>query len=752
MTTAASPEGAMTPPTAPPDRLRLAIIGGGPLCVYALERLVARLSAAPGVDAPGRGLRIDIFERSGRFGAGEVNSDRQPATSLLNRIAAQIGFSADESNHRLSALLPRATRPTFHEWTQHRLRETGDPAYALGPMSIPPRRLHGEALAEMFAAHVAALAAFGVEVHAHAAEVIDLVPSSDDAMVLRARCADGDDGLDVDRVLLATGNAASFARAPPSQPDAGGPCRIAQAYPLQQQLDARVVAPGTDVAIRGLGLTAVDVMLHLTEGRGGRFEAVATAEPALRYVACGREPRRIVAFSPSGMLPCCRAQNFKLLDPALAYRGVFFTHDAIARLRRVRGVPMSLPDGDTALQLDFEADALPLVVLELARAYYLTLLGPAFDERAVAEAMPVYESFFDADGAVGLRGEVAIDALLAPLQTAFAAACRQLDPSDRTLASDDAVSASQRDAMRDAFDAVLFAPALPGRPQPGDLPAVRPESSPWGHPQALSEHRFDWRCLFHPLRDPRFAGSGDPPVAEPAWRSRLLAFVRQDLRNARQGNLRNPLKAACDGVMRDLRGVFGALVDRGGLHASSHASFLDGFMRTYHRLSNGAGIEAIEKTLALIDAGLVDLDVGPGASVATDAEGFVVSGPRTGATRRASVLIEGRLPAFDAADPVEPLYANLLRRGLVRRWTNPGRAPDADFVPGGLDLSPRFHPYDAAGREDARLTAMGTPAEGQRLLQSAAARPHCDSEVFNRLDIWASDILDALPPSRFPGI
>jgi hypothetical protein len=644
----AAPGAATTQPLPSQNRLRLAIVGGGPLCVYALERLVARLSAIADSDADeaaaGRGLRIDIFERSGRFGAGEVNSDRQPRTSLLNRVAAQIGFSAGDSSRRLSSFFPNPPRPTFHEWAQRRFRDTGDPAYALGPMSIPPRRLHGEALAEAFAGHVAALAGFGVEVRTHAAEVVDLAPSPQDAMALRATCEDIDIGpVDVDRVLLATGNAASFARRPSSWiADDDGPRRIAQAYPLQQQLDLRTVPADTAVAIRGLGLTAVDVFLHLTEGRGGRFETVSPSDPALRYVVCGCEPQRIVAFSPSGMLPCCRAQNFKLLDPALAYSGVFFTPDAVARLREVRGVPMRLRDGDTVRQLDFEADALPLVVLELARAYYLTLLGPEFDARAFAETSTVYEAFLDADASVALRGEAAIDALLAPLQTAFASACRVLDASggDVVAADDiaaDDVYAIHRDAMRTAFDAVLFAPALSGRARADDLPATRPAKSPWGHPLSLPEHRFDWRRLFYPLRDPPMTDVGEPSLAKNAWRSGLIAFVRQDLRNARQGNLRNPIKAACDGVLRDLRSVFGALVDHGGLHAASHAAFLDGFMRTYHRLSNGAGIEAIEKTLALIDAGLVDLDVGPGASVAVDAEGFVVSGPRTGG--------KGRVPA-----------------------------------------------------------------------------------------------------------
>ncbi len=738
--------------------LRLAIIGGGPLCVYALERISAQLATQPHA---GLALAIDVFERSGRFGAGEVNSDQQPLTSLLNRVSAQIGFAADESNRGVDALLPVGERPNFHAWAQARLRATGDPAYALAPGSIPPRRLHGYALVDMFHRHVAQLRAAGVSLHLHAAEVTDIVPADrPQAQTAPAAgataafsivCAQRDiPAIMVDRILLATGNAASFARHAEadsnidSDPDSIDQHRIAQAYPLQQQLVEARVPAGATIALRGLGLTAVDAFLYLSEGRGGRFEPVAppAAHPfdrPLRYRASGREPRRMLGFSPSGMLPCCRPDNFKLLDQQLSYRGVYFNHEAIAQLRAARGVPMRMGDGRELLQLDFNADVLPLVMLELARAYYLTLFGSGFDTVAVAATKPRYREFL-ADARCS--GDEAMVHLLQPTRALFDHACLALETERAEESAALAPTlAPHLPTIRAAFAAVLFAP---DDADPFGHPASSAQSSslsPWGHPLRVQAHRFDGRALFAPL-------AGWDRKSGPAWTSHVLAFLEQDLRNARQGNLRNPLKAACDGVLRDLRGVFCALVDRGGLTARSHARFLDGFMRSYHRLSNGAGIEATAKMLALIESGLVDLEAGPGATASREGEGFRVRGIVNGYSARVDLLIEGRLSAFDARDPSIPLYPNLLRRGLVRLWSNPAAGDEAAFVPGGLDLSERFHPYDALGREDSRLTVMGTPAEGGRLLQSAAARPCADSGIFNQLAVWARELLAALPEPR----
>src|SRR4051812_5695360 len=99
--------------TATPSELSLAIVGGGPMCTYALERLAALLPRIATVR-----LKISIFDKAGSFGSGATHSELQSVSSYMNRVASQIAFAADESNQRAGRLLRRALRPTFFEWTK----------------------------------------------------------------------------------------------------------------------------------------------------------------------------------------------------------------------------------------------------------------------------------------------------------------------------------------------------------------------------------------------------------------------------------------------------------------------------------------------------------------------------------------------------------------------------------------------------------------------------------------------------------
>jgi hypothetical protein len=650
------------------DSPRIAIVGGGPMCLYALERMAALLADGSSRAAP----RIYVFERSGHFGVGEVNSDVQPPTSLMNRIVAQVGFAADESNAAAGPLLPRRLRPTLHEWLQQRFAKTGDREFALAPSDIPSRRLHGEALKAIFSLYVDLLRASGATVILHGDEVVDVSVAPGDASMWRVHAAGGGH-VAADRVLFVTGNAHSFAPLDRvGVRSSGSPGFLQWVYPLDRQLTPESVPPGCTVGIDGLGLTAIDTILYLTEGRGGRFEPARGDRPAhaprFVYHASGREPARIVAFSPSGMPPCCRPQNFKLTDPRLHHAGRFFTAAAIVALRDSRGI--LTPDGHRR-QLDFDTSVLPLVLLEMGFLYYRTMLGERVGARIDAAVRHRYDRFVYGEGPAGHAG---IEYLLAPLHVCV----------------DDEGGVPQRE-------------------------------------------RFDWKRIFDPLaREEPFAGT--------TWTARLLRFMEWDLAQGQQGNLRNPFKAACDGVLRDLRSVFCAAVDHGGLTPQSHQRFLQGFMRHYTRLSNGAGIDPTAKLLALIEHGVVDVSVGPSPQLSVDGTYHVVRGSRTGVHQRVKLLLHARLPPFDAADPSNTLYGNLLRRGIVRRWVNAdGRC--GEFCPGGLDLTDTFHPVSVYGTVEQSLTFMGPAAEGQRFFQSAAARPHCGSSVFTALATWARDCL-----------
>jgi hypothetical protein len=224
------------------------------------------------------------------------------------------------------------------------------------------------------------------------------------------------------------------------------------------------------------------------------------------------------------------------------------------------------------------------------------------------------------------------------------------------------------------------------------------------------------------------------------YRDALLDFIDRDHLSAAQGNVTNPAKAAADGVWRDLRPVLAHAVDFGGLTAESHRRFLDVYLRHHNRLCNGAALEVMEKIRAAMESGVVDAAAGPQARVVPDTTTgrFQVRGPHTGADIGVDVLVDARVHAFDPERDVLPLYPNLLRRGVVRKWRNPGGG-DADFEPGGLDLDSRFHPVQTDGRADPRLTFLGPPSEGVMFFQLGALRPNQNHHVMQDVLTWLGD-------------
>jgi uncharacterized NAD(P)/FAD-binding protein YdhS len=112
------------------------------------------------------------------------------------------------------------------------------------------------------------------------------------------------------------------------------------------------IAAEETVAMEGLGLIAIDIIAELTAGRGGRFE-LDDQDGELRYIPSGLEPH-ILAYSRSGLPLMARPVSQKKLTshPPAAH----FTEE-VARHLRENG------------PVDFEAQALPLLIEEMATAF-----------------------------------------------------------------------------------------------------------------------------------------------------------------------------------------------------------------------------------------------------------------------------------------------------------------------------------------------------------------------------------------------
>ena len=725
--------------------IHVVIVGGGPMCTYAMERLAALIPST----ALTAKLRFSIFERTGRFGAGEAHSDTQPTTSYMNRIAGQIALAADESNLDPTELLPKPERPTFLEWCRAKYAETGDERFQHGSRDIPRRYLHGLALREAFQRYVARLRSVaGVSVDLYAADVTDVSRQPEGKAPYRVHFAGATRrSVSADHILFVTGHsynhpaphstAASLASFCEQTPKAR---YVRRAYPLEREVTEERVPPGCAVGVRGLGLTAIDVFLHLTEGRGGTFVSAGPAGPPskLRYVPSGREPAVIVGISPSGLPVSCRPDNAKQADPgSLEHRGVFLTVDAVAALRGALGQPVTLRDGRKRRQLDFDLHVFPLLILEMAYVYYRTLLGDRFGMYVRAQAESRYRTFLQT--ACSSR-DAGIEFLLQPVQECFDAAVAVIDLAARRRPIPRHWRLLERMNLLQAFHATVFGPSEPlGVDQTSPGVAVGENRiSPWGHSRNVRDHRFEWRKILDPV-SPEEAACGE------SWQAKVLACMASDLANAEQGNVENPVKAACDGVWRDLRSVFSEVLDRGGLLPHSHQRFMTVYFRYYNRLSNGSGRGPMRRILSLIENRLLDISVGPEASVGPSSGGakFQIEGPKTGVVKEVDVVVEGRMPSFDPERDVCPLYPNLLRRGLARRWSNPGGPSSEDFSPGALDLCEQLHPVQASG-VDRRLTFIGAPAEGLLSFQLSAARPFANSYILNNIADWARELLQAL--------
>ncbi|MEH0424418.1 FAD/NAD(P)-binding protein [Streptomyces sp. B21-083] len=712
----------------------LAIVGGGPSCTYVLDRLASATRDAAGPFD----LEIHVFDRTGQFGAGQVHSPDQPATSYLNRIVGQVGFAADESVVDAGPLLDPADRPTLLEWCRRRFRDTGDLVFDLTAEDWPKRYVHGQALRDQFDLYVRLLRQRpGIRVLLHTAEVVDLDDGGDGRLTVVT--AAGTRPVRASHVLMVTGHSSNnplMYAGPRRWTEFAGRGQaefLPSAYPLDQAFPAGAAGPDRVVGCLGMGLTTIDVILHLTEGRGGSF--VTGPDELLEYRPSGAEPASIVAFSRSGLFTFARPYNAKERDPQnLEHRGTFLVEEAVDRLRTSAGQPARVGRTERR-QLDFRAHLLPVVVLEMAHLYYTTLFGPEFGRAAELAARPEYEAFLT-DGGSGAASQMSVERLLAPLERAVDEAVAVVDGALAGAGLGPANVPDWAESALERFLAVVFGPeraaemgALRGD---GDAfaAAVDAADSPFRHRKSAAASRFSWERMIEPL--PR----EDCRTPE-QYREALLDFIDLDHRWAAQDNLWNPAKAAADGVWRDLRHVLSHALDFGGLRASSHRDFLDVYMRHHNRLCNGAALVVMEKMRALIRHGLVDVSAGPDAVVETDESSgrFRVRGPVTGADIGVDVLVDSRVHPFDAANDVRPLYPNLLRRGLVRKWTNPGQG-EAGFSPGGLDLTTAFHPVQADGRTDTRLTLLGPPSEGVMFFQLGALRPHQNHHVMQDILLW----------------
>ncbi|MCG8915110.1 FAD/NAD(P)-binding protein [Actinokineospora sp. PR83] len=383
------------------DRVSVAVVGAGPSGVGLVERIAAN---APELFTGH--LTVHLIDPHPP-GAGRVWRYEQSPLLWMNSMPEDVTMFLDESVRCAGPVRPG---PTLAEWAAG-IRAAGGEGVPedlraefaeAAPTRFPTRRLQSAYLDWFFRGVLADLPPT-VEVVVHEDTAVDV--TGDAGGPQSVRLAERAEPLVVDMVVLAIGHL-DVDPSPAQQALA----EYAREHDLRyvppaytSDIDLSSLQPGEDVLVRGFGLAFIDLMVLVTEGRGGRYE---TEGGALVYHPSGKEPHLHIG-SRRGV-PYRAKPEYRLRAPFAALPR-FFDNAAIAELT-ARPEP-----------LDFRRDLWPLMAKDIGWAYYTELFtahaertGLPFTEfeaayaaaewdspelRALVEAaVPAPEDRFDPDG------------------------------------------------------------------------------------------------------------------------------------------------------------------------------------------------------------------------------------------------------------------------------------------------------------------------------------------------------------------
>ncbi|WP_172386470.1 FAD/NAD(P)-binding domain-containing protein [Streptomyces sp. MNP-20] len=335
MSTATAPSTVAGTPT-------LVIVGAGPRATGLIERIAAN---APSLYA---GARLDIhLVDPYPPGPGRIWRERQSPLLWMNSHAQDVTLFTDDTVDLAGPVRPG---PALHEWA------------GVDGQTFAGRRTQGAYLRWVYETSVAALPP-GITVRHHARRALRLTgPRAGRQRVWLEGCPRPLLG---DLVILAQGHL-------DADPDAEqlrlarharehGLVHLPPDFTADSDLGA--LEAGQKVLVRGFGLAFVDLMVLLTEGRGGRYDGDT-------YVPSGREP--VLYVGSRRGVPYHSKLGYTWDDgerpPLPRYLGPEQIDELLAR-----------PGG-----FDFGRDVWPLVEKELGFAHYHRLFGAHPERTATA--------------------------------------------------------------------------------------------------------------------------------------------------------------------------------------------------------------------------------------------------------------------------------------------------------------------------------------------------------------------------------
>lgn len=311
----------------------IGIIGFGPKGLYALERLLAQIAD---MDLTAD-IHVHLFNETEYFGAGDVYRSDQPLYLLMNFCNHKINMWTKESPKSI------VKKPLHYvDWLSNILNCPSEKIR----YEYSPRRLVGEYLKDGFN-ELCLRAPVNVYIIRHIDTVINIKQGTQ-GYLIEKNGKDKYPSVRFHKLLFTTGNrwnGARFNSMPEFSPN------IPFIYPVQDKLEH--IESQSVVAVKGMGLTFIDAVLALTEGRGGKF--IQQEDGGYKYISSGREPVRIFPFSRTGipMIP-------RLGEPEHPASLQYFSYDLIKKKEYLK-------------EVNFEHSLLPLIIREFMVRYYRVL-------------------------------------------------------------------------------------------------------------------------------------------------------------------------------------------------------------------------------------------------------------------------------------------------------------------------------------------------------------------------------------------
>ncbi|MBK0023926.1 FAD/NAD(P)-binding protein [Ochrobactrum sp. S46] len=222
-------------------------------------------------------------------------------------------------------------------------------------------------------------------------------------------------------------------------------------------------------------------------------------------------------------------------------------------------------------------------------------------------------------------------------------------------------------------------------------------------------------------------------IDETKYRTWLLSRLKQDIAEGRLGNINSPIKAACD-VLRDVRPSLRYAVDFAGLTAKSHSFFLEQFVPLMNRIAVGPPLQKLEEFCALIEAGVIDVGLGPIQTVQSDAKGrFTLRG--SAGEREVDHLVTARIPLSSTLSKTRGIVHSMIESGLAKPFRN------GDYSPGGIAVTETYRVIPENSKTSSQIWALGTPVEGARFYTFVLSAPGAASSPLTEAQTCVDDMM-----------